>query len=302
MNDITAVIVTRNRYAETLECISSIQNGGVRCRKIVIVDNGSTDGSGSRFRSYFEDEENVRIVENGSNRGFAAGANTGIREALKDRTEFVFLLNDDATLDSNCLGELAKVMGSSEEYGLAGPAILYHGARHKIWQGGGVFSYPRAGIVVPDKNKLYAEVTKDHNDVSFLSGCALLVKSVVFATIGMLDEDYFMYGEDTDFCLRARKAGIRLVYVPKAVAYHKIGEGGGERASGFVLYHVARSVMLLYRKSFSPGYMLYGLFLQLFLYTPYRIIQMLKAGTGFRGLVSWFKGLLDGLMGGLART
>lgn len=297
MNDISAVIVTRNRYLETLECVSSIHMGVVKCRRIVVVDNGSTDGSASRLREHFGKVEGVSFIERASNVGFAAGANTGIREALKERPEFVFLLNDDAMVDSGCLKELTKVMQSSKTYGLAGPAILFHEARHKIWQGGGMFSYLRGGVVVPDKNKLYAEAKKDPREVSFLSGCALLVRSEALSLIGMFDEDYFMYGEDTDFCLRARKAGIRLMYVPRAIAYHKIGEGGGERASGFTLYHIARSVMLLYRKAFSPVYVVYGLFLQLLVFTPFRVVQMIKGGTGFHGLIQWFKGLRDGLIG-----
>ncbi len=296
MNNISAVVVTWNRFGETVESITSIQKGAVPCRSIIVVDNGSTDGSGSKLRKHFENEPGVRIVEMVSNGGFASGANAGIREALKDEPEFVFLLNDDATVDDNCLAELAKGMSAFSACGIAGPAILFHGERRKIWQGGGRFSRLRGGVVVPDKNKWYEEIDKDRREVAFLSGCALLIRSEVFSVVGMFDERYFMYGEDTDLCLRAEKAGIRLLYVPGAVAYHKIGEGSGERATGFVLYHIARSVMLLYRKAFSDLYLLYGLFLQIFLFTPFRVVQLIKAGAGFGGFVLWFKGLWDGLI------
>ncbi len=302
MDYIAAVIVNWNRFEATVECVSSIQTAELPCREIVIVDNGSTDESGKLLKEHFQSNESVTVIEQSVNTGFGAGANAGIQVVLEHTPRFVFLINNDAVVDPRCLAVLASVLGSSEDCGLVGPAILYHGAQDKVWQGGGVFSLLKAGVVVPDKDKTYDRISKSNRDVTFLSGCALLVRSELFASVGMFDEDYFIYGEDADLCLRAKKAGFRLLYAPEAKALHKISEGGGERASAFALYHLGRSGMLLYRKRFSRAYSFYGLFLQSLMFTPYRAIQVLKGGSGLRGFSWWLKGLWDGFRGRHART
>jgi len=294
MNHIAAVVVNWNRFEATVECVTLIQAGEMPCRKIVIVDNASTDGSGRMLKEHFSDMEAVTVIEQSTNTGFAAGANAGIKAVLMDGPRFVFLINNDAVVDPRCLAILTNVLDSSKDCGMAGPAILFYGAQDKVWQGGGVFNVFKAGVIVPDKNKAYSRISKSIKEVTFLSGCALLVRSEVFSSIGMFDEDYFMYGEDADLCLRAKKGGIRLLYAPEAKAFHKIKEGGGERASAFVLYHLGRSGMLLYCKAFSRTYAFYGLILQWFLFTPYRVVQMIKSGSGFEGFSWWLRGVWDG--------
>lgn len=291
---ITGGIVTYNRFSDTVRCVESLRTGEVVCDHVVIVDNGSTDGTYGNLVRQFNGDQGVTILSRPANGGFAAGVNACLAESSRRGSEYVVIINDDAQVDPQCLQYLVREVGRSPRYAMGGPAILYQESPEKVWQGGGMFSMLRGGVAVVDKNKSYAAISKSPRSVGFLSGCVLLIRTDVLKETGLFDEDYFMYAEDTDFCLRVRRAGHEMVYVPEAKAFHKISGRGVGRASSFALYHIARSTVLLYGKSFPGLYKWYGFMIQLLLYTPLRIWQMIKAGAGLSPLGGWLIGLLDG--------
>lgn len=301
MTGVSAVIVNWNRFKDTVECVDSLQRGSLTCSKIIVVDNGSSDGSAKRLKGRFDGDESIVVVECSQNKGFAAGVNRGIQEAFHGSDDYIFLMNNDATVDPDCLLTLVSAMQSDDKLGLAGPCILYHHKTEKIWQGGGYYRVLRAGVQVPDKSRKWGEVSKSTQEVTFLSGCTQLIKSDLLRKVGTFDEDYFMYSEDLDLCLRAHRGGFRLLYVPSAKSFHKISDEGGARASEFTLYHLARGILLLHRKFFSLPYRLYGALIQALLYTPVRILQTLRSGAGLVAIKGWFLGLWDGFHGKPAR-
>lgn len=213
-NKITAVIVNWNLPNDTIACVRHLRNSISRIHEIVVVDNGSRDDSVQRLHDAFPDLEVLSLPEN---RGFAAGSNAGIRRALETEADWILLVNNDAVLAVDTVSQL--VAAGETERALVMPRIdvlpagrLWHaGARNRRW--------------VPLPSRL-TERDIDQGqiqDIDYVVGCVLLVHREVFERIGLFDETYFMYYEDLDFSIRARRAGYHLLVVPSALAWHRIG-------------------------------------------------------------------------------
>ena len=177
------IILNYNGREDTRECLHSLESLDYPNYHITIIDNGSQDGLGELVKRDFPQ---VRYIYSPVNLRFAGGNNLAIKQAMAEGFDYVLLLNNDTVVDRSFL---------------------------KFW----VEAIQAFGIGQKDDGQ-FDKV----KEVSFLNGACLLIKAEVVAKIGMLDEDYFLYGEDVDFCLRARKAGYRLVYEPRAKIWHKI--------------------------------------------------------------------------------
>jgi GT2 family glycosyltransferase len=288
-----AATVNWNRYEDTVACVRSLERSTYPLARVVVLDNGSTDGSGDRLERDLQ-RGGVEVLRNPRNEGFAGGANACLRHALAAGADLVFVVNNDTEVDSECVRLLVEALASDTEAALAGPAILFHSRPDCVWQGGGRFSRLRAGIVVPGKGRRAAELPDRPERVSFLTWCAVLVTRRALERVGVLDPAYYFYYEDVDFSLRVREAGMRMTFVPRARVWHKIGDVARERTSPFVLYHLGRSCTLLFRKRFRGLYACYGIALQYLLYTPHRLYQVLRGGAGLESVRAWFQGLRDG--------
>lgn len=297
MNDkhVAVITINWNNYASTKQCLLSLQSADSEDVEVIVIDNGSVDDSGKALEREFPD---VTFIFNGKNLGFAAGVNAGIKRALNGGVKFVFLLNNDAEVEKNTIDKLVNVLESDRHNGVAGPRIFYAHNRNKVWQGGGIFKRIKMGVFSFEKNKIIDRNSKDDKpqQVDFLSGCALLIKRDVFERIGLVDERFFFYGEDLDFCYNAKRAGFNVVYVPEVAALHDIKEIEKTRTNPFVLYHLARSYFLFIKKNFSFKWLLYGVFLFVFTYTPFRMYQIIKGGNKISSISSWLEGGVDGLV------
>ncbi len=291
-----AVLLNWNSYDVTAPCIASLKRSEHPYARIVVVDNGSKDGSIDRLQREFDDSQ-MLFIRNAKNEGFSGGMNIGYKAALEDGADMVFSINNDTEVDPGCLGQLVRVLEEHPRCGVAGPTIYYFARSERIWQAGGSFVRSRVGISVPLKGKSASEVPDTPREVTFLTGCAILVRASLLRAVGMLDTDYFFYGEDIDYDLRVIQSGSTLMYVPRASVWHKIDEVAKDRTSPYVLYHLARSTALLYRKRFAPPYRWYAYGVQLGVYTPFRAWQILKGGAGMDSFGSWVRGLLDGMGG-----
>jgi GT2 family glycosyltransferase len=216
------------------------------------------------------------------------------------------LLNNDAVIDRQCIPVLVSTLEADATAGIAGPRIFYRADPDRIWQGCGYFSLIKTGVVNPEKNRLQTSLpeacpefnrrkSREVEKVGFLTGCAMLIRSRVFEKVGLFDEDFFFYDEDVDFCLRVTRAGFKLLYVSQAKSWHKIKNVAKDRTSPFVMYHLARSHLLVLRKNFSKAYFAYGLFVHLLLYTPYRMLQIVQGSQSLSAVKAWIKGTWDGI-------
>ena len=249
-NDKVAIVVLNwNKKDDTAECLESLGNISYADTVTIVVDNGSTDGSAAFIKNAYP---HVILLETGRNLGFAGGNNAGIRYAMEHfRPGYVLVLNNDTIVDRDFLGELVLAMESDERAGIAGPKVLFYYDREKINAAGAKMVWP-LGIA---KNVGTGEDDDDRfnagREVDCVYGCGFLIKSQVIEEVGLLDEKFFILLEETDWCLRTRKAGYRIIYAPRSVIYHKEGISG-KTQSPVSVYYGHRNRLLLIKKNYSP--------------------------------------------------
>lgn len=292
---IFVIILNWNNYTDTRECIESLQKSDYPLDRIVVIDNGSHDDSIVRLLNDYSLNRKVDVICNESNYGFARGVNVGIRYALEHGAEFVLLVNNDAVVDRTCVKQLMVITETNNKVGIVGPRVLQHTDRRKICGYGYYYNRFKTSVTCPEHNKLVKDCPPHTREVEALAGCIMLVRKKVFEEIGFFDEQYFFYDEDVDFCLRASRAGFKIIYIPAAKAWHKLASVTQERTSPFVLYHRARSRIIFLGKNFSWLHLLWGLLLHLTLYTPFRCFQVFRGSKSWKSIWAWFRGSLAGI-------
>lgn len=206
---VSVIVLNYNGASYVGNCLRSIYRSTHAPLDIVFVDNASTDGSLEQIKRDFSA---AHIIRSDRNRGFAGGMNLGIRFALeKFAPDFVLLLNSDAALEPQAISELVRGMIRDEKLGMASPLILSPDG--KIWFEGGNINWLRMRCE-------HRSSKNSARKTDFLSGCALFVRKEVFRDIGLLDERFFLYYEDADFSLRAKKGGYKIAVLPQAKVFH----------------------------------------------------------------------------------
>lgn len=257
MKKIAVVIVNYNGEKNTIECLNSINKLVMDNFKllIIIVDNGSFN----EFKiphSEFKLGELI-IIRNQENLGFAGGNNIGIKYALNQTADFILLLNNDVIFDKNLIKELLQTVQSKENIGVVVPKIYFakgfefHKNRYKreetgkiIWYAGGkmdfknIIGYHR-GVDEVDKGQY-----NKTEETDFATGCCMLVKKEIFKQVGLFDEKYFLYYEDSDFSERVKKLGFKIIYCPKAMLWHKNAGSAGGSGSSLQDYYITRNRLL----------------------------------------------------------
>ena len=236
------VLLNWNQPTDTLACLGSLARLEYGAFEVVVADNGSTDGSPELVRRAFPD---VTLIENGRNLGFAAGNNVGIQYLLDRSADYVLLLNNDTEVPPSLLRRLVDVAESDPRIGIVGPKILYYQPNDVIWSAGG-----RIDRLGRSSHLRFDEADDDEDrsvhDVDYVTGCALLIKRQIIEEVGALDERFFMYYEEAEWCARVHRAGYRIVYVPQAHMWHKIQQSARNHSRRY-LYLMARNRLLYLR-------------------------------------------------------
>jgi len=208
---IFVIVLNYNGKDVIKKCLSSVFKSDYPNFEVVVVDNNSQDGSFETAKLNFS---KASFIKNEENLGFAAGNNIGIRFALERMADYVFLLNNDAEIESDSLAKLVEVAETEEKIGIVSP-VIFNGENKQVWFSGGKIKWLKMKSLHSHRIE-----TKDSYRSDFASGCAMLVKAGVFKEIGLFDEDFFLYWEDTDLSFRVRKAGFKIVIVTASWVYH----------------------------------------------------------------------------------
>jgi len=238
------ILLNWNNEEDTLECVKSLEKISYNNYEIIIVDNGSEIESVLKIKKQYPE---IKIIENEKNLGFAGGNNVGVKYAMKNNADYVLLLNNDTTVEKDFLNKLVEIGESDKKNGLFGSKIYFYSEQNRIWFAGGKVNWLRnkgthIGLDEIDQNQ-YNKI----KEVDYLTGCCLLIKKEVIEKIGVLEEDYFLYYEDTDFCLRAKNIGYNCVYVPKSKIYHKISRSTKPGSPSYIYYHTRNGLVLAKR-------------------------------------------------------
>ncbi len=209
----TVIILNWNGRSYLEACLNALLKQTTKPDRIILVDNGSTDDSVSLVRRLYPA---VEILETGANLGYAGGNNVALRLL---ETEVAILVNPDIVVRPDWLENLLKTFRIEPGIGVAGCKLLFPG-EEQLQHGGGLITHPRAmpghrGMYSKDEGQLDTQA-----DVDYVTGAAIAVRREMMEVAGFLDEGFFMYFEDADWCERFRRNGFRVVYVPEAAAVH----------------------------------------------------------------------------------
>ena len=211
---VSIIILNWNGWADTLECLASLNRLDYNNFEIILIDNASKE------RPPLVSVQFLKLaifqIFNEKNLGFAGGNNQGIKIALERGADYVLLLNNDTTIETDFLSKLIEAGENNKAYGIFGPVIYCSDEPEKIWFAGGQFNWLKTR-----GSHIFIKPSEEFKKVDYITGCCLLAKKTVIEKIGLLSEDYFLYYEDADYCERAKKHNIKLWYDPSIVIWHK---------------------------------------------------------------------------------
>lgn len=298
---VTIVILNWNRVGDTLECLDSLARMDYPSYSIVVVDNGSTDGSPEAIERWGTRKTPVELIRNDINLGFVRGSNQGTRHALSTNAEYVFLLNNDTVVEPDALSLLVATAERSGErsgkrfgdVGMVGPKIFQYG-KDNVLDSAGTRTIPwlAQGFLIGHGEEDHGQYDNP-GEMPYVTGTALLVKRAVLEEVGLMDEDYFCYFDDFDWGMKARKAGYILLLEPSAVVHHKGSQTAGF-GSPFYVHHMVRSRILFARKNVPLLPFLFAFLPYLFLYRYLRPAAILIFRRRWVHLGALHRGIREG--------
>ncbi len=216
------VVLHWGREDLTQACLRSLLAADYPALGILLVDNGSPDGSGERLRALFPQ---VSYLQTGSNLGYTGGNNRGIAWALRNGVQYVMVLNNDTVVDTSCVSRLVEAAAASGVGGVA-PKVLYDATPDRIWFGGGDLSMARGCGVHRRIGEADCPATDGKpEEITFMTGCCCLLSAQALRDVGGFAEDFFAYVEDVELSLRLVRSGYRLLYQPAARVRHRVPWG-----------------------------------------------------------------------------
>jgi GT2 family glycosyltransferase len=241
---VTCILVNFNGWADTLQCLQSLCRIDYGSLSLILVDNGSTDDSVARIRAAFPE---IEIIESPRNLGFGAGNNLGIRRALDRGAKYVWLLNNDTVVRPDTLRALIAVAEADPSLGAVGSVLYYAHAPRQVQAWGGGYLNLRMGTT----HHFHEAVPWER--LEYLTAASILIPAKMFENVGLFDEQYFMYWEDTDLSMRMRRAGWKLGVAEGATLLHKEGGTIGAKTAAHDGLVTASGVRFLRQYSERPG-------------------------------------------------
>lgn len=308
---VSIIILNWNGLEDTVECLESLKKITYPNYDVVVVDNGSAGNDVRILRERFSDY--VHIIENGKNYGFAEGNNIGMRHALTQGADYVFLLNNDTTVAPDFLGEMVNVGETDERIGVLGPKLYFYDEPDVLWEAGGRINWWLGSISMYAHGEVDVGQRDRVTETDLLSGAAMLIKRGLLDRISLLDASFFLGFEDYDFCIRAGKAGFKVVYVPSAKIWHKVGRARSKLPSypetqqqaiaAKGVFGIKGRSKLLRKHAAIPPFPI-PLILYFLLYWPMKAAELLILRRGVKTLTAqiksiskevgcYLKGLLD---------
>ncbi len=245
--EVCVIILNWNNPKDTLECINSVNKLDYENINLIVVDNGSTDDSKKIIQNNFQ---KIALIESQTNLGYAGGNNLALKSELSKKSRYFLILNNDVILAQDAISHLVSAILSETNTGFATPMVLEYDKPDRIFSLGGMIDWKRAETIRLHAGEQVNKQDWRSEDVDFASGSALFFDRRVIDTVGMMDESYFLYFEETDWCIRARKAGISIVTVPDSKVWHKVSATIGQQ-SPITAYFFTRNEILFIKRNFE---------------------------------------------------
>jgi len=247
--EVTIILLNWNGLKDTTECLDSLKNIDYPNYKVVLVDNNSFGNDVEIIRENYGNFIS-KIIINENNLGFSGGNNIGIKAAMEMGSDYIMLLNNDTVVEPDFLSVMINEFKKSLEIGIVSPMINFYSDKNKVWSAGGFISKYKASGFTYGYNKADFKFNYTKH-CTFASGCCLLIKRNVIESVGLLDENYFLYLEDTDYCYRVNKAGFKILYAGNSKIYHKVNATTARSNALLPLYYSMRNRLYFSRKNFN---------------------------------------------------
>jgi GT2 family glycosyltransferase len=249
---IGVVVVTYNGLSDTRDCLDALTRSVVQPDWTIVVDNASTDGTCEYVRERYPGME---LIPMATNTGFCHANNVGIETALAHGADFIMLLNNDAMVQPDTLGNLCAAFVQHPEAGIIGPRILFDDDSNEVWWSAGAVNWIKGQAYSPETGQPAATLpSAGVVAVPFIPGTALVMRADLARTIGTLDPAYWAYWEDVDLCMRARGAGFGVLLCRNATMRHRVSRTAGHNTPLFH-YLDSRNRLLFMLRRCQPPYL-----------------------------------------------
>ena len=286
------IVLNWNGLADTLRCIVSLENQTYPNFRIVVVDNGSTDGSARALAAL---GDRVKVMGLTQNLGYTGGNNAAMREAFGRGADYVWLFNNDATAAPSALATLVAATERNPAIGLASPLVMESPDLGTMQHGCGMFDLVRPEYIHSEGARQAEDWQLRHPDQIAVHGTALLIRRTLYQAIGGLGDHFFAYWEDIDYSIRSAKAGYRNVVIDEAVIYHasKQPQTAPDSIKPHYYYFMSRNELLLWRKFCSRR-----TFIKSALWNLHRQLRQIARMPDYAaGIDAALAGLWHGLLG-----
>ena len=299
---IAVILLNWNSFEHSSNCIQSLQLCDYPNFEIIVVDNGSVDGSGDLLKTSFP---KIILISSPTNEGFAAGNNRGFGYAIEQQFQYAIMLNNDVFVEPDFLSLLVNYMELNPDAGAIQPKIFFNHDRKKIWNGGSYF----LGWLGWTYSKRYMRregvLQSQFQQVDWITGCAFMIRTSILKETGQLKESFFAYYEDVELSFRIRLKGFKLIFHPQSVIYHIAGSANKSKVKGkegfanpIVHYFNSRNhiwFLRLWTKWYqwpSTLFVLFFYYLSIMFYFAVRG-RMVKLKSVSRGIYDGVKGVPD---------
>lgn len=295
---VAVILVNWNSFKLTDDCINSLNSVNYVDFDIIVVDNGSADGSGDKLKSK---NEKIILIKSATNKGFTGGNNLGLQYSLDNDYAYSLLLNNDTFVEPNFLTSLVNFMNENPDAGAVQPKIFFNHDRKLIWNASSGYNRFWGFTYTNGYNKPPDPTDTTIKEVDWITGCAFFTRNSLLKKSGLLTEKFFIYYEDVDFSFRIKALGYRLFYYPGSVIYHIAGmanKNAKKGKEGFLnpvvhYLNVRNRIWLL--KRYTPWYFVPGVFIYNCLLNT-SIIIYFALRFRFKKVSAVLKGIRDGLM------
>lgn len=267
------VLVNYNGEKFQNDCIRTIKQMTYNNYEIIVVDNDSKDKSVELLKNEFPE---VNLIETGENAGVAKGNNIGIKAAIKLNCEYILLLNNDTEVDLNMLTVMIQ---KADKNKLVTCKMYYYEPNTMLWYAGGKINWNKATTTHFGEDEIDCGQYDESKYVEYTPTCCLLIHKSVFDEVGLMDEKYFMYYDDTDFIARCNKKGYKIWYEAGAKLWHKVSSSSGGKQSKTVMYYSNRNRLYFINKFYKNKF-----WVMIYFYVT-RIIRYMQANRKVKSIL-----------------
>jgi GT2 family glycosyltransferase len=299
---VAIILVNWNSFEVTNDCIISLKGIQYAAHTIVVVDNGSADGSGKQLKALHPE---IVLIESATNQGFTGGNNLGFAYSLENGFDYSMMLNNDTFVEPDFLDHLVHYMEAHPKVGVIQPRIQFNHNRTLLWNGGSYFAKWWGILYSKGFNQTPTQANLAITKVDWITGCAFFTRNAILKQTGLLAPNMFMYSEDVDLSFRIKALNYPLVYHPDSVIYHIAGMSNKSKTKGKegfinanVHYYNQRNRIWILKK-YTPWYCIPTvLFCNIFYITG--IIGYFTIRRRFSKLKAVVRAVKDGLTGRIA--